>query len=149
MTLEKLIELKYLEDYSELKSCTGSVTVENIDGSYEYNSYLDCGDKYNSKVLLKQIMSDNSVVTTDSGLYNMNNEYVFRGEKVNNYVKFGDRIWRIVKIDSNNDIVLILNDSFNYTRGWDDRYNYDLGYESGYNIYEKSRIKEYYSTKRY
>lgn len=142
VTLSQLIELKYMEDYSALKSCSGSVTVENQSGEYDYSSYLDCGNSYNSKVLFKQITESNKVVTSDAGLYRMNNEYVYRGEKVNNYVKIGDRIWRIVKIDSNKDIVLILNGFYDYDHAWDNRYNEDVQYNSGYNDYEKSRMKD-------
>ncbi len=143
VTLDKLIELKYMEDYSALKSCTGSVTVENKSGSYSYSSYLDCGDSYNSKVLFKEVTNSKNIVTSDAGLYRMNGEYVYRGEKVNNYVSFGGRIWRIVKIDGNNDIVLILDKFFDSINVWDDRYNEASGYNTGYNNYDKSRVKDY------
>lgn len=143
ITLDKLIELKYLANYSQLKSCTGSVTVENVDNSYQYTSYLDCEDKYSSKVLVNKLISSDNIVTSDSGLYSMNNEYVYRGEEPNNYVSFGDRLWRIVKIDSNKDIVLITKDFYYYSNIWDDRYNSDIQRDYGYNIYEKSRIKEF------
>lgn len=35
------------------------------------------------------------------GLYDLEDEYVFRGEVVNNYVKYGDKNWRIISIDKN------------------------------------------------
>ena len=141
VALSELIKLKYMEDHSAIKSCNGSVTVENNSNSYSYVAYLDCGEKYSSKLLYKKIISN--TVTTGAGLYNINNEYIYRGEIVNNYVKFGEKLWRIVKIDANNDIVLVLNDFFEYTRPWDNRYNMDTKYNSGYNDYEKSRIKEF------
>ena len=141
VTLEKLIKLKYMDNYSEISSCSGSVTVENNDGKYKYSSYLDCDDS-SSKPLYNEITKNDNVITSGSGLYYMNNEYVFRGEIVNNYVSFGERIWRIVKIDSNNDIVLILNTNFNVINTWDDRYNEMKDYNSGYNDYEKSRIRD-------
>lgn len=141
VTLSKLIDLKYMENYSEIKSCSGSVTVENKNNDYSYSSYLDCGDSYTSKSLFKTIT--NNVVTSDDGVYRMNNEYVYRGEKVKNYVKFSGRIWRIVKVDSNNDIVLIYDDEMDLYSVWDDRYNEITQYNTGYNNYEKSRIKDY------
>ncbi|MBP3799757.1 MAG: hypothetical protein ILA19_02120 [Bacilli bacterium] len=143
VTLAKLVELKYMEDYSLLKSCTGSVTVENKNSSYSYSSYLDCGDDQSSKSLYRHLTQSNNITASGDGLYRMNNEYVFRGEIVNNYVNFSNRLWRIVKIDSNNDIVLILNDNFNAVNTWDDRYNETNDYNSGYNDYEKSRIKDF------
>lgn len=143
VTLSKLIELKYMEDYSKLKSCTGNVTVENKNGDYNYTSYLDCGDNYTSKLLFNRITDSKNIVTTDSGLYSMNNEYVYRGEKPNNYVKFSDKIWRIVKIDVNGDIVLILDNLFEPNNLWDDRYNTEKETNYGYNDYSKSRMKDY------
>lgn len=142
VTLSQLIKLNYMEDYAKLKSCSGSVTVENHSGDYSYSSYLDCGDNYSSKVLYKQLTESNKIVDKDAGLYRMNNEYVYRGEKVNNYVKFGDKLWRVVKIDSNKDIVLILNGFYDYEHAWDNRYNVDMQYNTGYNDYEKSRMKD-------
>lgn len=143
VTLSKLVELKYMEDYSKLKSCSGSVTVEKNNDSYNYTSYLDCGDSYTSKILFNRITDSNNIVTNDSGLYRLNNEYVYRGEKPNNYVKFSDRIWRIVKVDANGDIVLILDDYFEPNYLWDDRYNSEMQYNYGYNDYSKSRIRDY------
>ena len=35
------------------------------------------------------------------GLYDLENEYVFRGEVVNNYVKYEGKEWRIISIDKN------------------------------------------------
>lgn len=35
--------------------------------------------------------------------------YYFRGEALNNYVRFADRMWRIVKINGNNTIKIVLN----------------------------------------
>lgn len=38
---------------------------------------------------------------TESGLYDLENEYVFKGETVNNYVKYDGKTWRILNIDKN------------------------------------------------
>lgn len=97
------------------------------------------------KLLYNELISQNNIVTNDAGLYQVNNQYVFRGETVNNYVKFSNRIWRIVKIDSNNDIVLILDNYFSFMHNWDDRYNENTNYNSGYNEYSKSRIKDFFN----
>ena len=49
------------------------------------------------------------------GLYkiniNENDYYFFRGASTNNYVRFADKIWRIISIDGNQNVKLILNDS--------------------------------------
>lgn len=143
VTLSKLVELKYMNEYDDLKSCSGSVTVERNNNDYNYVSYLDCGSNYSSKLFYKKITEQKNIVTSGDGLYYINNEYVYRGEVVNNYVNFGGRVWRIVKIDSSNDIVLISDAMYGYNNPWDNRYNEATNNNAGYNIYEKSRIKDF------
>lgn len=143
VTLDKLVELKYMDNYAKLKSCNGSVTVENNNGSYNYTSYLDCGDNKSKKLLFNKITSSNNIVIENSGLYSMNNEYIYRGEKPNNYVKFSGRLWRIVKVDANGDIVLVLDKTYQNSYTWDDRYNSGVQNNYGYNDFTKSRIKEF------
>lgn len=52
------------------------------------------------------------VATTDEGLIKTNVDdniiYYFRGDVLNNYVEFGDYTWRIVKINSDNTVKLVL-----------------------------------------
>lgn len=145
VTLSQLVKLNYMENYSKISSCEGSVVVQNDNNNYSYSPYLDCGNTYTSKVLFRKLTDSSNIVTSDSGLYRVNNEYIYRGERINNYVKFGGRIWRIVKIDSNNDIVLVLDNTYDTMNVWDDRYNNDSLYNSGYNDFEKSRIKDFLS----
>ncbi len=56
--------------------------------------------------------------TTDQGLYllteNNKNTYYFRGNAQNNYVSFADQLWRIVRINSDNSVRLILNKPISY-----------------------------------
>ena len=59
------------------------------------------------ELALENIIANEKIVTSGYGLYAVNGNYVYRGELVNNYVKFGKTLWRIVKITSNNNIVLI------------------------------------------
>ncbi len=136
-----------MKDFSEYladgNSCTGSVQVEKYNTDYLYNPYLTCGDDYVTIELYKKVISENQVTSSGYGLYSVNGNYVFRGENVNNYVKIGEHLWRIVKINSNNNIVLISNDGVGYSRPWDNRYNKDKLYEAGINEYNNSRIREY------
>lgn len=41
----------------------------------------------------------------------INNEYYFNGNEVNNYVSYSNLIWRIIKINTDNTITMILDDS--------------------------------------
>ena len=131
---------KYVTDGD---TCNGSVQVEKNNVDYLYTSYLICGDNYVTVELSKKVVSDNNVTTTGYGFYSVNGGYAFRGETVNNYVKIGEHLWRIVKITPNNNVVLISNEGILYTQPWDNRYNPEYSYESGINQYSASRIREY------
>ena len=125
--------------------CSATVQVEKAGSEYLYTPFLNCGDSYSTVEFSKKITQDSqNIVSEGYGLYSMNGEYVFRGENVNNYVKFGENLWRIVKINSNNNVVLIHDSGITYaSQPWDDRYNETSKYSSGVNQYSTSRIREY------
>lgn len=141
---QNLIYEERMKDFSEYGiACTGYVQVEKIGNNHVYTPYLNCGENYATVELYKKVLSDNSIVTSGYGLYNMNNAKVFRGEDVNNYVKLENSLWRIVKINSDNTIALIHNEGLHYSQAWDDRYNEAKLYNIGNNQFSTSRIKEY------
>ncbi len=150
--VKNLVNEGYMKDLYEYlgeeTSCVGSVTCEKITSTgYSYSPYLNCGDAYETIELYKKITTDGTTVTTGDGLYSENGEYVFKGENVNNYVKLSNATWRIVKVNKDNTITLILSDRVkNTTLQWDDRYNTEKSYNIGINKYEKSRIKDYLET---
>ena len=141
---DKLVELKYMKDLSKLvknKSdvCSGQVSVTKNDETYLYSSTLNCGDNYKTKKL-KDVLVE-KVVDNDNGIYKIGEDYVFRGDNVDNYVSFADKIWRVLRVNSDGTIRLI-----DTTRRdsvvWDDRYNSDKEYNIGINDYNVSRIKD-------
>ncbi len=143
-----LVEAGKMEDLSNYPTkdgtvCTGSVKVIYEDDEYLYTPIINCGDKYSTVALTTKILDSSKLVTTGDGLYARSGEYVFRGENVNNYVKLDKSLWRIVKITSNDELVLINQDGIGYTTVWDDRYNEQQQYDAGINNYSVSRIKDY------
>lgn len=141
-----LVYEERMKDFSEYGvSCTGKVQVEKVGNDYVYTPYLDCGENYATVELYQKVLSDNQIITSGYGLYSMNDSKVFRGEDVNNYVQLDNSLWRIVKINSDNTLMLIHNDGLHYSQAWDDRYNEDKMYNIGNNQYSTSRIKEYLS----
>lgn len=137
-------DYKLMKPLSKLKknvSCTGKVVVEKINNKYVYTPYLDCGNSYKTEELYKAVTSKNKIVTSGNGLYEMNGEKVFRGDEVNNYVKLSKGLFRIVKITSDNKILLIPEFDEYYSDVWDDRYNSEIEYSSGINSYRPSRIR--------
>ena len=136
-------KMKSLSEYlGEEKQCSGNVKVEKIGTKYLYIPNLNCGTDYESVELYRKVL-EQPIVTERDGLYSMNGTYVFRGERVNNYVQLDKSLWRIVRITSNNNVVLVSEEGLPFSQPWDDRYNEVKMYESGINQYDLSRIKDY------
>ena len=79
--------MKDLSEYLGDTACGGAVQVQKSGSEYLYTPYLNCGENYATVELYKKVLSDNSIVTSGYGLYNMDYAKVFRGEDVNNFVK--------------------------------------------------------------
>lgn len=145
VSAQKLSNLKYMKEldkYNKKGSCSGKVVVENNDDSYIYIPYLDCGDKYKTTELFRKITDSNNIVTTGSGLYYYGTQYIFRGDEVNNYVSINNNLWRVVKVTSDNEVMLIKNDRVGKeSYVWDDRYNAQKEMNSGINDFNISRLK--------
>jgi hypothetical protein len=145
ISIDELVEAGNLKSLDKLLdkglTCEGKVNVSNNNGFYLYQPNIKCSDNYETNSLYKRILNDNSIVTTGNGLYKMNDYYLFRGENLNNYVKFANMNWQILRINSDNTIRLILVDDLD-TVIWDDRYNVDTNDSVGKNDYSISRIKD-------
>ncbi len=135
-----------LSDYlKEGVNCFGKVEVDYNNGDYIYTPYLECGKAYATEELYKKVTQSKNLVVDGYGLYNINNEFVYRGENVNNYISLdGEKeeksLWRIVKFTSNNEAVLIKEKTDSCA--WDDRYNATTELRNGINDYSISRIKD-------
>ena len=98
---DTLVGGKYIKEMSKVSkdsSCTGSVDVYKNNNKYYYIPILSC-DNYETKTLTDKILESEEIVTKDDGLYSLNENYVYRGEFVNNYFKFMNTTWRIIKWD--------------------------------------------------
>ena len=144
ISVDTLASSEYMKELSEYfgddSSCTGLVAVQMNGDSYLYIPQLSCGDDYTTQSLKDVVSQD--VVTEGYGLYQVGDSYVYRGEDVNNYLQLDARLWRIVKITSDGNFMLILEDRPYQSFPWDDRYNTQIGYNSGMNNYTTSRIKD-------
>lgn len=133
--------LKELKKYVKDDTCTGKVMVDYENASYKYQAYLTC-KTYKTEKMLDVLKKHNTIAQTGDGLYEMNNELVYRGENPNNYISFNDELWRIVKIDKDNKIKIILTETENKNEiygTWDDRYNTEKGSSYGINNFALSR----------
>lgn len=137
-------EIKELTDYTkdETLNCNGSIIITNINTNlYRYTPILECENTYKTKKFVDYIKENVPTVETSNGLYNMNNELVFRGDNVNNYLTLGDNIYRIIKIS--NDETVIINSDKTTSETWDNRYNSVKKTRLGINDYSVSIIRDY------
>lgn len=142
--VDTLVASEYMKEMvtytGEEVSCSGKVTVQTNGDGYLYVPNLDCGKSYVTRSL-KEVVT-NKVVTEGYGLYEVGDSYVYRGENVNNYLKLDNALWRIVKVTSDGQFMLILDDDMSESVPWDDRYNSQVGYNVGINTFSASRIKD-------
>ena len=145
--VDNLVDGNYMKDLSSYVpdgvTCNGRVNVEKTSEDYDYRAYLNCGDTYKTIELAKKIANETPIVNSGYGLYNLHGNYVYRGEKVNNYLKLEQNLWRIVRVNSDETITLVLSDRFDMNSvQWDNRFNKVKGHNIGINNYSTSRVKE-------
>lgn len=152
--VEDLIKEDYMKELNKLlkngESCQGEVIVTKNDNYYYYAPTLDCGKEYITTTLSDKITEEKNIVTEGDGLYLIGNDFVFRGEKVNNNLSFAGQTWRILRVKEDGTIRLLLTSRIPKVL-WDDRYNEEKKTNSGINDFKLSRIydsiKELYSGK--
>lgn len=67
------------------------------------------------------ILENTSLVYEGNGAYRINGNTIYKGENVDNYVSFSNMLWRIIKIKSDNTIVMMLDDYINILP-WNEEY---------------------------
>lgn len=147
-----LVENKYMKEIQKLvkdSSCTANVMVDYADNNYKYQAYVTC-NKFKTEKFVDKIKDNNQISQVGEGLYEMNNELVFRGQNPNNYVSFANRLWRIVKINKDGNVnMIVVNNKTDLNSVWDNRYNSEKDSQRGINNFLLSRsfssIKDYYS----
>ncbi len=143
VTINSLVETGNMKPMSKLTkdTCEGKVSVRKNGSQYLYLPSLDC-ENHKTKTMFSVLINEDTIVTKADGVYQMGDEYVYRGEKVKNYVSFGSRIWRIIKIDDEGIMKLISTTAEEKEAVWDNRYNVDVKERLGINDFSVSRIKD-------
>ena len=130
--------------------CDGYVEITKISEDkkeYRYTPFISCGKYYSTRTIGNYIIDAETKEGTferkiDAGLYKIGDEYVFRGENVDNYILLNSKLYRIIKIDKDNQLQLISTNRTSDGYTWDDRYNVDRKKEDGINDFIKSRIHD-------
>lgn len=63
------------------------------------------------QLIADEITGRSEFVYEGTGLYNNETGYVYKGDVDNNYIKYNNMLWRIVKINTDGTIVIVLDDS--------------------------------------
>ena len=107
---------------SEENACDGKIgyiyTYENntIKENKENISTLAYDEIYKSNVI-------KAVGDTDDGLYDIENDYIFKGVNINNNVNFGGEKWRIVSLNKENKTIKLIKETSIGDNVWDNNNN--------------------------
>ena len=155
-TKKQMDKMTAIDD--ETIKCNGHVDVsyrvdKNEEKIYRVVPHIKCGDKYETEDLYVHILENEDLVTELDGLYQIGDEYIYRGENPNNYVQIGDNLYRILSINKDGYIKLINGNQLYEDSNWDDRYNVTTQTNDGINDYYVSRIRtklnDYYNDERH
>ena len=151
-----LVNGGYIKPLNELlkdgDNCTVEIIMNKRGVEYDYIPRLDCGDNYKTIELYKQILNDNPVVISGSGLYReLDGSYYFRGKVTNNYFVMGvndtnsekELVWQIIGINSDNTVKIRAITGTEDNSEYDGRYNIDKDANYGYNTFEDSSMKDF------
>ena len=124
----------------------------NSDGTINSNVTCTKENDVSSESILKEKLlgtNDSNVVTSGDGLYSKTTStgttYYFKGAVENNYVKFADKVWRIVRINEDGTIRLITQDNVISSQKFNSAYNtYDKMYYTNSEI--KTAVENWYKT---
>lgn len=145
VNLDTLVDAKHMNELYSLEDenikCTGYTEILYRNNKYIYVPYLKCGKYYETKTLSNYIRDNETIVTSGSGLYQMGDTLVYRGESPKNYVGIGNRLYRIIDI-KDDEIRLISVEKLRQYFVWDNRYNIETKKSVGVNDYSISRLKD-------
>ena len=82
--------------------------------------------------LPSKIIEDEEVIESGAGIYNINGNYVYKGRNVNNYILVDQILFRIMRINGDKTIDVVMDDYINR-----------LEWNKTITTYEKSSIKKY------
>ena len=153
VSIATLVDEELIKEVYDVKDknnkCSGYVEVTKVEDDYSYIPFLTCKGNYEPRYLSDKV-KDSKPDEYGNGSYEVEGEYIYRGDDVNNYVKFNNRLWRIVKVDKDGDIKIVLSEELKELRmSYDDSYNSDANHNYGIvtnygKTYIRKNLKTYY-----
>ena len=114
----------------EMFFCVGSLLLMVVAGIYYGYRSLFYYSKQNYRLsaeaatLKSRVTNDNSLVKDGDGLHQDTEGYYFKGNSVNNYIKYSNRLFRIIRIN-NNDTIKVISDDIGTSFMWGVDSKYD------------------------
>ena len=114
----------------EMFFCVGSLLLMVVAGVYYGYRSLFYYSKQNYRLsaeaatLKSRVTNDNSLVKDGDGLHQDTDGYYFKGNSVNNYIKYSNRLFRIIRIN-NNDTIKVISDDIGTSFMWGVDSKYD------------------------
>lgn len=168
---EVSVDAEYLKEGEYLssikKECSKAVVVAyKGENSISYYADIDCGKKYTTNYLTKKLLKNIETDGQTEGLYKIDDikkksslvlgtdkygyrlkdnpflsGYIYRGNNPKNYLSINNKMYRIVQIDGNGDIIAMAEES--KSSAFDSSYNKDYaegkaGFNNKYNL---SKVK--------
>lgn len=78
-----------------------------------YKIYNPKIDNEKVELLMNAIVRNQQIVYENDGLYRMSGMYIYKGENVNNYIKYSNMLWRIIKFNPDGSLDIVLDDNKN------------------------------------
>lgn len=97
------------------------------------------------KTLYDVVTRGKNITTKNDGLYKENDSYYYKGKKVNNYLTYSGRLWRIVSIDETGLMKLITDDS-QTSLVWGVENGYENSYIRSWLNNDDNNLKSFYES---
>lgn len=81
-----------------------------------YNPKTESGESV--RLISTAITQETPIVVEGDGLYRENGVYIYKGYEANNYIKYSNMLWRVVRTNSDGSVEIILDDYINIL-AWD------------------------------
>jgi len=90
-----------------------NTTLKSGKNIFDLSYLVESSDYVEQPTFIEKVLRDNTInnnidyTTVISGLYNINNNYYFRGNISNNYLKIDDKLFKIISINKNDNTIKI------------------------------------------
>ena len=109
--MKKLLSIKVsLETFFIIESTLFIVALFIIYGYRLVHFYLIENPKPKENMSMAEAITSRNTTIYGDGLYSLNEGYIYKGKKVNNYVSYSNRLWRIIRINPDKTITMITDD---------------------------------------